>query len=481
MSEQQDNKKKKFISEKIVGRELTASHTLKYLALAIICGLCFGAFASLAFLGVQKLGILQPGAEVQQESLAADAADTGEDAEKTLQSEAEPASAEAHSEKEAQGTAVSDGTQENEANAAQDTVQREEAPVQEAEGMVPEADASEGERLAAVIREELENYQFTEQDMQSMLGAVRKQASLADTHVVSVQAVERETGWFNDEIETAYVASGLIVSTTDPEILILTTESAVRNADNLSVTFKDGTVQEAFLRAASQLDGAAVLAVPKTGLGSEFLSSISPITFGNSNAAAAGDMIVAIGSPFGVTHSMDMGFVGYVMSNEQTADGTRDILYSDISSNAEQGTFIANLNGECIGMVKPSGEGNLSGRTGVLSASYVKEMLLRLSEGRSLPYLGLEGRTVSTEMEFKNIPSGVYVTRAVTDSPAYAAGVKSGDVIVGLNDVVIKDMTGYEAAVKKLETGTAAVLKVMRSSTGGEYKELVFTIPVGAR
>ena len=81
---------------------------------------------------------------------------------------------------------------------------------------------------------------------------------------------------------------------------------------------------------------------------------------GNANALETGEMILAVGAPLGVTHSMDAGFLGYRMDNEPVADGTADVFYGDIAADAEKGTFILNLDGELVGMVRPSGDSSPS-------------------------------------------------------------------------------------------------------------------------
>ena len=116
---------------------------------------------------------------------------------------------------------------------------------------------------------------------------------------------------------------------------------------------------------------------------------------------------------------------------------------------------------------------------GGISKNYGSNYIL--SENKAVPYLGVEGRTVSPEMSLESMPAGVYVTDVAQDSPAYAAGLKRGDIITGLNDVVVSDLTGYEAAVRKAEAGSSVKLKAMRGTTGGEYQELEFQMTAGSR
>ena len=464
MEEKQENKKKSFISEKIVGRDLTLRHAAKYLGLAVVCGLVFGICGAVAFNSL--------GTHLQKRT---EAMALGNSQEPESQSESPEAPVSAESQ-EGQEPAAAEGT----AGAAPEEP-AETTAGNEAASPEPSGETDTAGSIQEAVRRELENRTPTPEEGRKLFAGLQEVVAEADSRVVSVQAVERDTSWFNDPIETAYNASGLILSIREQEILILTTEDAVRNADNLRVTFADGAEQEAYLKQSSRLDGVALLSVPKEGLGSEFLSSISPIAYGSAGTLQTGDLIFLIGSPLGTAHSVSMGLIGYVNEKEQTADGTQAMFYTGVPADAEKGTFAVDLKGELIGVVRPAPGESQTGSTGIISTAYLREVLRRLGEGKQVPYLGIRGRNVTAEMEFEDIPSGIYVTEAEPDSPAYGAGIKSGDILIRLNDTELSDLNAYESAVRGLETGDSAALTVMRSSTNGEYGELTFNITAGAR
>ena len=436
MDEQQE-KKKKFIRERIVGRELTAGRAFRYLLLAAACGLIFGLCAAAVFSIAQRSSLrrAENGTEVPETREQETAAPEDENAEAALETETEPP--------------------------------------------VPETT----EDIEALVRQELEQHTFSDKEFGSMLEQLEESAERADTHVVSVQAVQRGTGWFNDPIETEQLAAGVILSTADPEIQILTTEQAVRGADSLSVTFRDGTVQEASVKQISKRDGMAVIAVAKAGLGTEFLSSIAPVRLAAEDPKLIGSMLTAAGAPLGKVHSADFGFVGFTAEAEPTADGVQAVFYADLQADADKGTFLFNMEGELLGLVKPdSGTAGSGGHTAcAMGISWLKRLLPALADGKALPYLGILGRTVSAEMEAEQIPRGVFITDVELDSPAYAAGIKSGDIVTAVGETEVHSITGYAGAVSALETGAEVKLSVMRSSGEEAYRELEFTVTAGAR
>lgn len=437
MEEEQKKKRKKFISEKIVGRELTARHAGKYLLLALLCGALFGGCAALVFCGIRNSAL-----------------------------------GEGRSSREAELSVPKPREQET-------PEAQEEAPAD----MEEETETIETtEDIEAIVRNEVEHYSYTAEDFQTMLLTLRDSAAEAGRYIVSVQSVHRDTGWFNDPIETAQLSSGVIISAEGSELLILTSEAAVRNADQLIVTFQDGTAAEAVLRQDSRLDGAALLAVPKSELDGSGLEAFSAIPFGSQGSLRPGDLILAVGSPLGVARSIDVGFIGYIRNGEQIPDASQDVLYAEIASDAEKGTFLLNLKGELIGMARAeTDEGLLNGRSGAIGISRLRVILNRLREGRKLPYLGIEGRTVSAEMLEEGIPAGVYVTNVRQESPAYNAGIKSGDILTSLSGTELDSMTAYETMLLELDPGDEAVLSVKRSSINGEYRDLSYTMAVSAR
>ncbi|MDO4265670.1 MAG: S1C family serine protease [Eubacteriales bacterium] len=509
MDEKQEKNKKKFISEKIVGRELTLRHATKYIILAVACGILFGITAAVVFSCARGTSALRaaetgnrtentvtetdhPGKEDGEAGDANAAAGTGtETGTKTGDNNNTGNGAPETDAGNAGGDTSQDAAQGQASHPAEDgAVSGQSAQERGTETDEPSehvqnggtADQENKDGIEGVIRDEMERYSFSGKDLKNFFARVKEEAKEADRHIVSVQAVKRDTGWFNDPIETAQLASGIITAITSDEIQILTTEDAVQSADSLTVTFRDGTVEDAMLRKTSHLDGMALLAVSKERLGSEFLSSISAVPLGGFGTDQIGEPVLALGSPLGVTHSMDVGFIGYVMQDEQTADGSMEVIYTDIASNEEKGTFLLSLDGTLLGMARPEGvDTAVSGQTSMMNAAHIRSVLSYLSEGRAVPYIGILGRTVSSEMIREGLPAGAYVNGVRQDSPAYVSGIKNGDIVIAVGDTETGSMEAYRSAVHALSAGETVELRVMRGSGNNEYRELSFSLTVGER
>ena len=95
--------------------------------------------------------------------------------------------------------------------------------------------------------------------------------------------------------------------------------------------------------------------------------------------------------------------------------------------------------------------------------------------------MGIEGQAVTSEIsENYDLPIGVYVTEAVTGSPAYQAGIQSGDVITRLGETSVSSMRDIHEALLLLEPGTEIQVTVSRNGMEGS-RELTFTIQLESR
>ena len=88
---------------------------------------------------------------------------------------------------------------------------------------------------------------------------------------------------------------------------------------------------------------------------------------------------------------------------------------------------------------------------------------------------------VTEELEEKGMPQGIYVKEVEPDSPAMAAGIQSGDIIVGIDGQNIISMSNYRSILVHKTVGAQFKLQGLRQGTGGEYVDIDFNVTVGSR
>lgn len=116
-----------------------------------------------------------------------------------------------------------------------------------------------------------------------------------------------------------------------------------------------------------------------------------------------------------------------------------------------------------------------------MSISDYKGILELLSNGIPVPYLGIEGQEVTTEMEKNGMPVGIYIQRQLRKVLLTMPGLQSGDILDEINDVKIEGMKNFQAQVERLHVGDHITVTVQRNNGKDEYKEIEFAVTMGAR
>ena len=340
---------------------------------------------------------------------------------------------------------------------------------------------TETEPVEEMVQTALEKYRYTVDDLNSMLNSLRGKAQTADKSVVVVHSVQQNTDWFDNPVETTGLYAGMIIAKTSQELLVLTPEAAVEQADSIKVTLGNGNDVSGHMKQKDAISGQAIVSISVQDISATQLRDLEPIPLGNSYQVQQGDLIAAVGSPAGVVHSMDYGFVSYVVRSNPMVDQHCRMLYSSILADAGKGTFLVNTNGELVGWAQESDSPEASDRvTEVFGISDYKGVLEKLSNGQAVPCIGIVGQEVTDAQVENGLPAGIYVMNAVTDKPAYNAGIQNGDILTELAGEPVTSMKEYQAALDKMTCGQVVHVTVARNGRD-TYTELEFDVTVGSR
>ncbi len=339
---------------------------------------------------------------------------------------------------------------------------------------------SETEPIEEQVRSELEKYRYSAEDLSKLYDNLRVIASGADACIASVHSIQHGTDWFDNPIETTGQYAGIVIARTREEILILTPRDAVASADSLEVAFQEGDAVPGAVKQSDSAMGLAVISVDAAQLDGGSYGGIRAVVLGNSYSMKQGDLVIAVGAPAGIIHSSDYGFLSSVVRSVQTVDGSCRLFYSSTAADIQAGTFLLNLSGELIGWATDSYAQN-SGMTTIFGISDYKGALELLTNGQPVPYIGVQGQEVSAAMTAQNMPKGIYVTSVIADGPAYNAGIQPGDIITGMNRHQVASLREFQSQIEDLQPGAAMEAAVQRSNGKGEYKEIMFSVMVGAR
>ncbi len=271
----------------------------------------------------------------------------------------------------------------------------------------------------------------------------------------------------------------------DEEGHIVTNSHVVHNVNEISITFADGTVASATLVGS---DPDSDLAVVKVEVESDLLE---PVTIGDSDSLKVGQLVVAIGNPFGLEGSMTMGIISglgrLLPAAEHEGFSIPDIIQTDAAINpGNSGGPLLNLEGEVIGVntaiTSPSRV--FAGIGYAVPATMIDEVVPALiSDGQiEHPWLGITGATLTPELAeaIDLVPEqrGVLIAEVIADGPAHDGGLRgsaiqttlggqtsriSGDLITGVDGQSIdgiNELISY--LLHETKIGDTIVIDVLR-------------------
>ena len=365
----------------------------------------------------------------------------------------------------------------------EDTVEDEMSP----EDMIvshpePEIDYSKFELLEEEqIREILASVKYSVSDYQDLYRSLAGIASEAQKFLVRVTPVKQSTDWFSNITPSTSELSGFIAADNGTDYFILTYDNKLTDADSILVTFSNGVSVEADYIKKDKNTGLCVLMVAGDRINEVTANYISVAALGTSGLMSqVGSPVIAVGSPAGTYGSINYGIVTSNSKHINVTDYYYKHLTTDVygSQNAT-GVFI-NLRGEVIGVIDTKFiSGDTKNLVSGIGITELKKTIENLSNNREIPYFGITGDDVpASAVAAYGAPEGAIVTAVSMDSPAMAAGVQSGDIIVEFGGIQVGRFTDFIGAMKSMSGGETISLKVYRP-VRDSYKELVLEAELG--
>ena len=353
----------------------------------------------------------------------------------------------------------------------QQAMQEIEIPKDQPEDVQQEADnaesATEDEPEQVIVEAELTLDEY--KDLHAQMQAVAKTASKS---LVTVTAVNNDVDWFNEAYENSGQYAGMIIDDNGVELLVLTKYSAVESSDGINVTFVDDTVAGAVVKKYDITTDLAVISVNLSDISDNTKAQIIKATLGNSMRLEAGTPVIALGRADGSADSMKSGTLTSTHNKQSVVDAEYTILVTDMLKNTGSDGVLINLKGEVVGIIQEKHlASNMQNVISAYAISDIKSLLEHLSNSQDIAYLGIKGVTVTPEALRSGVPSGVYVTDVVMDSPAMLGGVQSGDVLQAINGQKVTEMSELTAVLERLSNRKNISLEGRRLTKDG-YKKI---------
>ena len=240
---------------------------------------------------------------------------------------------------------------------------------------------------------------------------------------------------------------------------ILTNNHVISQADKIS----DGREFDAKLIGGDDQSDIALLQVQNP-------SNLTQIAIADSDKLRVGDFAVAVGNPFGLGQTATSGIVSALGRSGLNLEGLENFIQTDASINrGNSGGALLNLNGELIGIntaILAPGGGSIGIGFAIPSnmAKTLSQQLIQFGEVKR-GLLGIKGMEMSADIAkaFKlNVQRGAFVSEVLPNSGSAKAGVKSGDVIVSLNDKPLSSFAELRSRIATTEPGAKVKLGLIR-------------------
>ena len=357
----------------------------------------------------------------------------------------------------------------------------------EVEEMRPEDMLLEEQEAVPTINQEItqtvvEKVPLEVTDYQSLYRKIyAKSQEVSIKSMVTVTGVTSDVDWFDNIYENNGQSAGLLVAENGREFLILVDSSKIADADHLRVTFSDNTQAEAQMKIVDEETGLAVVSVKLTDIPASTETILDSAVLGNSGSSLLAAPVVALGRPLGTANSVIYGMVTSADSFSNLEDYNIRILTTDIAAAANSSGVLISLSGQVVGILQPArmkADANKAMLT-AYSASDLRSILEKLINGEEIAHIGILGTDVPREIhEELGVPMGAFVTAISMDSPAMAAGIQSGDVIVRIGTAEIVSYTEYQRTLQALKPETSTTVTVMRQGPE-QYEEMTLDIIIG--
>ena len=322
----------------------------------------------------------------------------------------------------------------------------------------------------------------------SVISSYSSAAKLATPAVVSITASQsgRQTApsndpWFNfffgdqgrNQAQVG-LGSGVIVS---PDGYLLTNNHVIENADDIEVALSDGRRATAKLVGSDPETDVAVLKID--------LERLPVITFGDADALQVGDVVLAIGNPFGVGQTVTAGIVSALGRTQLGINTFENFIQTDAAINpGNSGGALVDVSGNLMGINTAiySRSGGSLGIGFAIPATTARQVMEGLIKDGKITrgWIGVEPRDLTPEIaQTFNLPvkEGVLITGVMQNGPAGEGGMRPGDVVTEVASTPVKNTAQLLSAVAALKPKDPARISVKRGSQTLELSVVVAQRP----
>jgi serine protease Do len=267
------------------------------------------------------------------------------------------------------------------------------------------------------------------------------------------------------------LGSGVVIS---QDGYIITNNHVIDGATDVKVSFANKEEYPAKVVGSDKYTDVAILKINKTGL--------ATLPFADSGRAEVGDVVLAIGEPFGLGQTVTMGIISAKGRAGLGIERFEDFIQTDAAINrGNSGGALIDTRGDLVGINTAILSGETGGNQGIgfaIPANLVHNIMDQIMKNGKVTrgYMGILPQELTPEMaKAFGVPNthGIALANVIADGPAAKAGLKVGDVITAVNGTPVDDVNSFRLQVAGFAPGTTVHLKVDRN---GQTMDLAVTL-----
>jgi Do/DeqQ family serine protease len=274
------------------------------------------------------------------------------------------------------------------------------------------------------------------------------------------------------------LGSGVIV---DPSGIIVTNNHVIKGADEVKVALPDGREFESKIVLKDDKVDQAVLKIKAP-------DPLPTIPLGDSDALEVGDLVLAMGNPFGVGQTTTSGIISALARTHIGVSDYSFFIQTDAAINpGNSGGALINMAGQLVGINTAiySRSGGSIGIGFAIPSNMVRAFLQSAKSGADYferPYIGAEFQEVTPQFADAlgmDKPTGALVSSVAKDGPAAEAGLKAGDVVVAMDGVKIDDPQALNFRLSTQPIGSTSTFDIVRQGEKKQVKVKLERAPAG--
>jgi Do/DeqQ family serine protease len=320
-------------------------------------------------------------------------------------------------------------------------------------------------------------------ELQLSYAPVVKRVAPAVVNVYAARVVENRNPFMNDPLFRQFfgalpreqvlrsLGSGVII---DPAGLVVTNYHVIEGASEVKVALADKREFDAEVALKDEHSDLAVLRLKDAS------ERFPALEFGDSDELQVGDVVLAIGDPFGIGQTVTHGIVSAVARTQMGISDYRFFIQTDAAINpGNSGGALVDLDGRLVGINTAiySRSGGSQGIGFAIPANMVRVVVASAKGGSAAvkrPWLGAKLQDVTPEIAESlglKRPSGALVANLAADGPAARAGIKTGDLIVSIDGTMVDDPNAFDYHFATRPLGGGARIGLLRQG-----KEIAVTV-----